>query len=349
MNSLSSSLIRFLIRNLRTTKRLISGTVSQGSEKIRFDGQTAIVTGAGRGLGKEYALLLASRGANVVINDYNGSRSGEVLGAGDLENAANLVVEEICRLYPQANVMADYSSVSDEAGARGLVDKTMKRFNSVQILINNAGILRDKSFAKMTIEDWDLVNGVHLRGSFLMSHFCWPIMRAQKYGKIVMTSSTSGLYGNFGQANYAAAKMGLIGLSNTLAIEGKSSNISCNTIVPMAASRMTQDIIPEELARRLKPAYVAPLVVYLCHANCQTSGSVIEAAGRWFGRHRLQRSAGSYLSEAGDRETSLEQLAASWQEICSDFSSKKTTQAAIETFHEHLGELMSVFEKNRDQ
>ena len=320
-------------------------SVASSVKKLRFDGQVAIVTGSARGLGKEYAKLLASRGAKVVVNDFGGERSGESAKNGQL--AANETVAEIKRRWSESEAVADFNSVGSEEGAQRLVESTLSRFGRVDILINNAGILRDKSFAKMTIQDWDRVYNVHLRGSFLVSHFCWPHMTKQEYGKIIMTSSTSGLYGNFGQANYSAAKMGLVGLSNTLSIEGARSNIKCNTIVPMASSRMTQDILPDDLAARLRPAYVAPLVGWLCHRDCQDTGTVVEAAGRWFGQYKLQRAHGRYLAEIEDdcneSDHSVEQVAASWNEICGfDERAKRVCSFGV-----HLDELLKTFEQSK--
>lgn len=318
------------------------------SKTLRFDGQTAVLTGAGRGLGRCYALLLASRGANVVVNDFGGTRSGD---QGEIkEQVADKVCDEINQKHASCGkAVANYDSVSCEKGAQNLINCAIKHFNRVDILINNAGILRDKSFIKMSIEDWDQVCNIHLRGSFLVSKACWPIMRQQEYGKIVMTSSTSGLYGNFGQANYAAAKMALIGLSNTLAIEGKKSNIYCNTVVPMAASRMTQDIIPEELAKRLKPAYVAPLVAWLSHKDCQESGTIFEGAGKWFGRHSLQRGRGKYLSGIceyphNEDERTVELISENWNEIS---SLQAATQ--VDSFTGHMSMLLEEFENNPDK
>lgn len=321
---------------------------SVARDKLRFDGQTAIVTGAGRGIGREYALLLASRGANVVVNDPGHSKSGSTIdGNGEESRVADCVVDEIKK--SKGNALANYEPVNDPSGVDRLVAATLDLFGRVDILINNAGILRDKSFAKMSVDDWDQVIGVHLRGSFLVSRACWPEMQRNKYGRIIMTSSTSGLYGNFGQANYAAAKMALIGLSNTLAIEGARSGIQCNSIVPMAASRMTKDMIPGELAARLQPRYIAPLAGWLCHRDCPDSGGVFEAAGQWFGRHKLTRSRGSYLAAvcAADgasktEDESIERVAANWKEISQ--LDERATQ--VDSFGEHLSELMQTLERN---
>lgn len=324
---------RILISQKRNASQESGGKLI---EALRYDGQTAIVTGAGRGLGREYALLLASRGANVLVNDFAGSRSGE---APEREAAEAQCAEQVVAEIEAAGGkgLANYESVSNEDGARKLVESALNKFGRVDILVNNAGILRDKSFAKMSISDWDEVCSVHLRGSFLVSKACWDLMRQQQYGRIVMTSSTSGLYGNFGQANYAAAKMGLIGLSNTLAIEGVKFGIHCNVVVPMASSRMTRDILPEPLAEHLKPGYVAPLIGWLSHRSCPENGGVFEAAGRWFGRYRLQRSGGKYLPTLLDEGDSVERLAANWSEITA-FDEKALP---VETFQEHIGELLS--------
>lgn len=312
--------------------------------KLRFDGQIAIITGAGRGLGREYALLLASRGCSVVVNDFGGNRAGVPNAEGDSESrVAEQVVDEIHRCAPESKAIANFESVSCEDGARRLVESTIERFGRVDIMINNAGILRDKSMAKANINDWDLVHSVHLKGSFLMSRACWPYMRKQEYGKIIMTSSTSGLYGNFGQANYSAAKMGLIGLSNTLAIEGQKYNIKCNTIVPLAASRLTHDIFPEEISSKFRPSHVAPLVTWLCHKDCSESGSIYEAAGGWFGRYKLHRSNGKFIDGAGEREDGPERVVECWDEI----NTVDDRAKHIDSFNEHIAELIQALEKDR--
>lgn len=313
-------------------------------KRLRFDNQTAIITGAGRGLGREYALLLASRGANVVVNDYGGDRSGKPpVDDESIESPAHSVVDEIQRKWPASSVLANTENIILEDGVQSLVKTTMDKFGRIDILINNAGILRDRSFAKMSIDDWDQVQKIHLRASFLMSRECWPLMKKQRYGRIVMTASTSGLYGNFGQANYAAAKMGLVGLSNTLAIEGASSGIHCNTIVPMAASRMTADILGEDIARQLNPAYVAPMVAWLCHKDCPESGALVEAAGQWFGRYKLQRTSGVFLPKICDSsdDSSVEMVANNWDRI-STFDEKAIR---VDSFQDHLSELLQTFDK----
>lgn len=326
---------------LRPVSQLSQRSMSNVKSKLRFDGQTAIITGAGRGLGKEYALLLGRRGANVLVNDFGGARSGEMTQEDDKNSVANQVVEEI-----ESNggcAIANYESISDEEGSRRLVDSALQKFGRIDILINNAGILRDKSFAKMTIEDWDQVHQVHLRGSFLMSKACWPRFKSQKYGKIIMTGSTSGLFGNFGQANYSAAKMGLVGLSNTLAVEGRKDNIHCNTIIPLAASRLTHDILPPDFAAKLEPKYIAPLVAYLCHKDCDETGAIFEAAGQWYGRYKLNRSKGKFLPNICDDDNAIEHIVGNWKAITTVDEHSKT----LDSFGDHLSELLNSIENSK--
>ncbi len=237
-----------------------------------FEGQVAIVTGAGGGLGRAHALELARRGARVVVNDLGGS----VDGSGGSSDAANAVVEEIRAAGGVA--IANGGSVSDRAGATSMVSDALNEWGRVDILINNAGILRDKSFAKMALDDFELVLNVHLMGSVNVTKAVWPVMREHNYGRIVMTTSPSGLYGNFGQANYGAAKLGLVGFMNTLKIEGARNNIHTNTIAPVAATRMTADLIPEEAQANLGPELVTPAVVYLCTEEAP-NGVIIQAQG----------------------------------------------------------------------
>lgn len=325
--------------------RFASSGHNQQQQQFRFDGQTAIVTGAGRGLGKEYALLLARRGANVVVNDFGGSRTGDLADGEQPHSIADSVVNEI--KLAGGNAVANYESVACADGAKRIVDSALDKFGRVDILINNAGILRDKSFQKMTVDEWDQVQQIHLRGSFLVTKACWPHFRQQNYGKIIVTSSTSGLYGNFGQANYAAAKMGLIGLSNTLAIEGQKYNISSNAIVPLAVSRLSHDIWPSDMSHdTFKPVHVAPLVVWLCHKNCDASGAIFEAAGRWFGRHQLLRSKGKFLPHLCDNnaDNSLEQIHDSWSQISTIDANAK----AMDSFVEHFTDLLATLANDNE-
>ncbi|XP_013115140.2 peroxisomal multifunctional enzyme type 2 [Stomoxys calcitrans] len=264
------------------------------TEQLRFDGRVAIVTGAGAGLGREYALLLASRGAKVVVNDLGGTHNGE----GASSRAADVVVNEIKSKGGQA--VADYNSVVD---GEKVVDTAIKAYGRVDIIINNAGILRDRSIAKISEQDWNLIHDVHLKGSFKVTQAAWPYMKKQNYGRIIMTSSNSGMYGNFGQANYSAAKMGLVGLANTVAIEGTKNNIHCNVIVPTAASRMTEGILPDMLFNELKPQLIAPVVVYLCHESCEDNGAYIESAAGWATKVQIFRGKGTVLRTSIEQDT----------------------------------------------
>ena len=233
--------------------------------EIRFDDQVAIVTGAGGGLGRQHALLLASRGALVVVNDIGGA----VDGTGTSDDPASIVVKEIADAGGFA--VADTNSIATPAGGEAVVATALDTFGRVDILINNAGILRDRTFAKMDAEAWDAVMAVHLTGAVHVTIPAWRQMREQAYGRIVNTSSGSGLFGNFGQANYGAAKMGLVGLTNVLAQEGAACNIKVNAISPVAATRMTEKLFPD-VAERLDPALVSPAVAYLASSNCSVTG-----------------------------------------------------------------------------
>ncbi|MGO9712742.1 MAG: SDR family NAD(P)-dependent oxidoreductase [Polyangiaceae bacterium] len=252
--------------------------------ELRFDGRVAIVTGAGAGLGRSHALLLASRGAKVVVNDLGGSRHGD----GKSSAAADAVVDEIKKAGGEA--VANYDSVED--GAK-IVQTALDTWKRIDIVVNNAGILRDTSFQKMTAEDWDLIYRVHVLGGFRVSHAAWNHMRDAGYGRIVFTSSAAGIYGNFGQANYAMAKLGLVGLASTLAIEGKKKNVFVNAIAPLAGSRLTETVLPKELLDALKPEYVSPLVAWLCHDSCEENGGLFEVGGGFVGKLRWERAAGA--------------------------------------------------------
>ncbi|WP_131737708.1 SDR family oxidoreductase [Actinomadura roseirufa] len=241
--------------------------------ELRFDGRVAVVTGAGHGLGRRHALELAARGAKVVVNDLGGDRSG----AGSSAGPAQDVVDEITGSGGEA--VADPGSVATREGARGIVQTALDAFGGIDIVVNNAGILRDRSFKNMTAEEFDAVIAVHLRGSFLVTSAAWPRLREQGYGRIVNTSSPSGLFGNFGQANYASAKMGLVGLTKTLAQEGVKYGIKVNAIAPIAWTRMTEDLLPADAADRLGPDQVTPLVAYLVHEDNEDSGEVYTVGG----------------------------------------------------------------------
>ena len=247
--------------------------------EVRFDGRVAIITGAGGGLGRCHALLLASRGAKVVVNDLGGTVDGTGAGSSEM---ANKVVAEIKAAGGEA--VADAHGVDTLAGGQAIVKTALDAFGKVDILINNAGILRDKSFMKMEEEDWDKVAAVHLKGAYNVTKAAFPVMRENNYGRIIMTTSNTGLYGNFGQTNYSTAKMALVGFMNTLKLEGARYNILCNTIAPIAGTRMTATIMPPDMVEKLKPDYVSPLVVYLCSEECTDSGIVFAAGAGYFSR-----------------------------------------------------------------
>lgn len=272
--------------------------------EIRFEGRVAVVTGAGGGLGRSHALMLASRGAKVVVNDLGSSLTGE----GSSASAADVVVAEIAAAGGTA--VANYDSV--EFGDR-IIQTAIDHWGKIDILVNNAGILRDVSFAKMTLSDWDLVYTIHLLGAFKCCHAAWPHMRDAGFGRIINTSSASGIYGNFGQANYAAAKLGLHGLTQTLAAEGRKRNIIVNSIAPIAGSRMTQTVMPKPLVDALRPDYVSALVAKLAHESTEATGGMYEAGGGFFSQVRWQRAAGKSFRLG--RLVTPEQIAASWEEI----------------------------------
>ncbi len=262
--------------------------------EIRFDGRVAIVTGAGAGLGRAYALELAKRGAKVVVNDYGGPRDGA--GAGS-STPADKVVEEIKAAGGEA--LANYDNVATAAGGAAIVKSALDAFGQVDILINNAGILRDKSFLKMDPENWQAVLGVHLNGAYNVTRPAFAAMRETGYGRIVMTTSAAGLYGNFGQTNYSSAKLGVVGFMNTLKLEGAKYNVKVNTIAPVAASRLTEDVMPAEMFQRTLPEYVAGIVLYLCSAECAATGEIFNAASGFFSRAAVLTGPGAILGGPG--------------------------------------------------
>src|ERR1700678_3109436 len=288
---------------------------------LRFDGKVAIVTGAGGGLGRQHALELAKRGAKVVINDLGGS----VDGTGGNSAAAEAVVKEIKDAGGEA--IANGASITDDAGVAHLVKQTMDTWGRIDVLIANAGILRDKSFAKMEIKDFEAVMNVHLMGTVKPAHAIWPIMRAQKYGRIVVTTSSTGLYGNFGQTNYGAAKLSLVGFMNSLKLEGAKNNIHVNTISPVAYTRMTEGIIPEQMGARLSPDHVTPGVVFLCSDEAPT-GAILTAGGGAFAMARLFETEGVYLGEGG---LSVEEVRDNWGKIADQAGQAAYTNGAAQT------------------
>ena len=244
-----------------------------------FEGKVAIVTGAGHGLGRSHALAFAERGAKVVVNDLGGSVHGE--GQSD---AADVVVEEIKAAGGEA--VANKASVADRDGAKSIVEDAVAAFGTVDIVVNNAGILRDKSFKNMTLDEFDLVLDVHLRGTAYVTRHAWPIMYEKNWGRVVLTSSTSGIFGNFGQANYGAAKMGMLGLMNVLAIEGAAHNVRVNCLAPGAATRMTASVPGSTIDMSkpppaMSPALVTPAVLYLCSEDAPSAHTIHAAGGRF--------------------------------------------------------------------
>jgi 3-hydroxyacyl-CoA dehydrogenase/3a,7a,12a-trihydroxy-5b-cholest-24-enoyl-CoA hydratase len=282
--------------------------------ELRFDGRVAIVTGAGNGLGRSHALLLASRGCKVVVNDLGGGHTG----GGKSSEAADRVVAEIKAAGGEA--VANYDSVEDGAS---IVKSAIDAFGRLDIVINNAGILRDVSFQKMSEQDWDLIYRVHVLGAFRVTHAAWNLLRDQGYGRIIMTASAAGIYGNFGQANYSMAKLGVVGFANTLAIEGAKKNVRVNTIAPIAGSRMTETVLPKNLLDALKPEYVSPLVAYLCHESCEETGGLFEVGGGVMNKLRWERTVGKNFPVG--KPLSIEQVQAAFKQI-TDFS--KTTHPA---------------------
>lgn len=278
---------------------------------IRFDDRVAVVTGAAAGLGKIYALELAKRGAKIVVNDLGGARDGRGDGT---RSAADQVVEEIRELGGEA--VASYDSVATPEGGEAIVAKAIESFGRVDILINNAGILRDKTLAKLEPDDWASVMAVHLNGAYNVTRPAFHHMRENRYGRIVVTTSSAGLYGNFGQTNYSAAKMGLVGLMNTLKLEGEKHGIRVNAVAPIATTRLTEDVLPPDLQEKLKPEFIAPLVLYLCSDRCATSGGIYNAGMGYYSRAAIVTGQGTAVAQ-GDEAPTPEQVAANMKQITS--------------------------------
>jgi 3-hydroxyacyl-CoA dehydrogenase/3a,7a,12a-trihydroxy-5b-cholest-24-enoyl-CoA hydratase len=274
------------------------------SAQLNFENRVVIVTGSGAGLGRSHALEYAARGAKVVVNDLGGGTAG----GGNDSSVADALVEEI--RAAGGNAVANGDSV--EQGAK-IVECAMDNFGKIDVVVNNAGILRDSAFHKMTDDDWEIIQRVHLWGSYSVTRAAWPYMRANAYGRIIMTTSAAGIYGNFGQANYAAAKLGIHGLGQALAIEGRGKNILVNTIAPIAASRLTESVMPAAMLEVLDPKVVTPLAILLTHESHAESGQLFEVGGGWVSRIRLEQSQGARFDpKAG---FSPEQLAAKWDDV----------------------------------
>lgn len=297
------------------------------TESIRLDEKVVIVTGAGGGLGRAHALLFARHGARVVVNDLGGSSHGE----GASVSAADQVVAQI-RLAG-GTAVASHESVTD--GAR-IVEQALDTFGRVDVLVNNAGILRDKTFHKMDDSDWEQVYRVHVEGAYKLTHAAWPHLREQNWGRVIFTSSTSGIYGNFGQANYGMAKLGLYGLTRTLALEGRKHDILVNAIAPTGGTRMTEGLIPPQVFEQLKPELISPLVVYLGSAQCQDTGGLYEVGGGWVGKVRWERSLGVGFDPR--QGMSVEDIAAHWQAI-GDFEGAVHPRDSLEALQQMMANL----------
>ncbi|HOO90030.1 MAG TPA: SDR family oxidoreductase [Syntrophales bacterium] len=300
--------------------------------KVDFTGRVAIVTGAGAGLGKCHAVEFAKRGAKVVVNDLGGTRDG----VGSSDAAANKVVEEIKALGGEA--VPNYDSVATVEGGKGIVQTAIDAFGKVDILVNNAGILRDSAFHKLEEENWDAVMAVHLKGAYCVTKPAFVNMRENGYGRIVMTTSGAGLFGNFGQANYASAKAGVAGLTNVLKLEGAKYNIKTNVLIPVAASRLTEDVLPPDLFAKLKPELITPLILYMCSEQCEDSGFMINAALGYFSRTAIMTGPGAILSD-GVKVPTPEEVMENWEKITS-LENPKFFNQVFDMFGE-LGPLLS--------
>uniref|UniRef100_A0AAQ5XBV0 Peroxisomal multifunctional enzyme type 2 n=1 Tax=Amphiprion ocellaris TaxID=80972 RepID=A0AAQ5XBV0_AMPOC len=300
---------------------------------LSFEGRVVLVTGAGGGLGREYALAFAERGASVIVNDLG----TDTKGGGKSSAAADKVVEEIRAKGGKA--VANYDSVED---GEKLIQTALDAFGRIDVVVNNAGILRDRSFARTSDLDWDLIQRIHLRGSFLVTRAAWNHMKNQKFGRIIMTASAAGIYGNFGQANYSAAKLGMLGLANTLAIEGRKYNVHCNTIAPVAGSRLTETVMPPDLVASLKPEYVAPLVLWLCHEQCQENGGLFEVGAGWIGKLRWERSQGQIVRKK-NKSMTPEAVRDQWDKICdfTDATKPATVQESLQSMVSVLSRMES--------
>ncbi|MBI2767040.1 MAG: SDR family oxidoreductase [Chloroflexi bacterium] len=276
---------------------------------ISFEGQVALVTGAGAGLGRAYAMDLARRGARVVVNDLG----GDPHGLGENRSAAQKVVDEIKAAGGDAT--PNYNSVADYEGGFNMVKTAIDTYGRLDVVICNAGILRDVAFHNMSEDDWDKVFAVHIKGSFTVLRAAWPVFRQQSYGRVVLTTSSSGIYGQFGQANYGAAKTAMLGLMNVLKQEGAKYNVTVNTIAPVAGTRLTQTVMPQEMVDKLKPEMVAPAVVYLVSKECTDSGLVIEAGAGNFNRAAIVKGPG--IRPGMDDIKDAEWVQANWAAITS--------------------------------
>ena len=282
---------------------------------IRFDDQVAIVTGAGGGIGKQHALELARRGAKVVVNDLGGGVDGT--GTSD---ASEAVVDQI--LTEGGEAIANGASVTDLDAIKDMTEQVVSKWGKIDILVNNAGILRDKTFHNVSMDDFNLVMDVHFQGTLNCTHTIYPIMRENGYGRIVFTSSSSGVFGNFGQSNYGAAKMAMVGLMNTLKLEGQKYNVFSNTITPVAYTRMTENLMPEDFGKQFQPEYITPAVLYLA-SDQAPNGAIMAAGAGVFSRILIHETMG--ISLGTEEDMTPENISASWEKI-SDMSNARLLQ-----------------------
>jgi len=328
--------------NTRNGETVIDNGVFEYGEiprdEIRFDGRVAIVTGAGGGLGRVYALEFAKRGAKVVVNDLGGARDGSGEGS---QSPAQKVVEEIKALGGEA--VANFDTVTTPEGGEKIVKNAIDAFGTVDILINNAGILRDKSLLKMEPDTWQAVLDVHLNGAYHVTKPAFAVMKEKGYGRIVMTTSAAGLYGNFGQTNYGSAKMGLVGLMNTLKLEGAKYDIKVNTVAPIAASRLMADIIPAEVLDKMKPEFVAPLVLFLASEKCPVTGRIYNAGVGYYGRAAMMTTPGTVIGD-GKKIPTLEEVAAAWEKIHSLKGAREYGQLG-----DLMGDMLAAFAKKPEK
>ena len=297
------------------------------TDTLRFEDRVVVVTGAGAGLGRSHALEFARRGAKVVVNDLGGGAHGGGQGSA----AADQVVAEIQAAGGEA--VANYDSVEQ---GEAIIRTALDNYDRIDVVVNNAGILRDSSFVKMSDEDWDLIYRVHALGAFKVTKAAWPLMLEQGYGRIINTASAAGIYGNFGQANYAFAKRGLIGFTNTLAIEGARKGIKANVIAPVAGSRLTETILPKEVTEALKPEFVTPLVIRLCSQESEETGSLFEVGAGWVSKLRWERSRGAFFDPKS--ELTAEAIDAAWEQI-GNFENAQHPTNIQETFGPVFGNL----------
>jgi NAD(P)-dependent dehydrogenase (short-subunit alcohol dehydrogenase family) len=290
---------------------------------INFEGRVAIVTGAGAGLGRSHALLLASRGAKVVVNDLSRSRKP----GNEQGHAADDVVEEIRAAGGEA--VANHDSIAEFEGAQRLVDQAVSEFGKLDILVNNAGALRDKTFGKLEMADWDFVLKVHLSGTAYCTRAAWPVMQQNKYGRVVFTTSNAGLYGSFGQSNYSAAKMGMVGLMNTLKQEGPKNNIMVNIIAPVAATNMTEGVLPADIAPHFRPEHVSAAVAVLCSEDFKQSGVICSAAAGHYALVQLASTVGIQFDPS--KIATPESVLDHWDQIADSTTTRTYPNAGAET------------------